>query len=157
MKNKPIVARDIMVTKLITLRPDMDVFEAIDLLLKHRISGAPVIDENQMLVGIFSEKNCMSVLVEGAYSQLPSTAIKEFMSTDIYTISEETDMLTIAQTFRSKPYRRLPVLRDGKLVGQVSRRDLLKSVNETTRNKRGQENALLYLSTIADVTETPFV
>jgi predicted transcriptional regulator len=151
---KPIVARDIMVKKLITLNPEMDIFEAIDLLLKHRISGAPVVDEDNMLIGIFSEKNCMSVLLEGAYSQLPSTAVFAFMSTNICTVSEETDLLTIAQTFRSQPYRRLPVLRDGKLIGQISRRDILKSVNEFTRNKKGQDSALLYLSSLVDVTET---
>ena len=54
--DKLIVARDIMVKRLITLSPDMDVFKAIDLLLKHRISGAPVVDENNMLIGIFSER-----------------------------------------------------------------------------------------------------
>lgn len=153
---KTIVARDIMVKKLITLKPDMDVFDAIDLLLKHRISGAPVVDEDNMLVGMFSEKNCMSVLLEGAYGQLPSTAIFAFMSTNICSVNEETDLLSIAQIFRSRAYRRLPVLRDGKLVGQISRRDILKSVNESTRNKKGSDSAVLYLSSLVDhVNETP--
>ena len=125
--NNPIVAKEIMVTKLVTLSPDMDVFDAIGLLLKHRISGAPVIDSDWNLVGIFSEKDSMRVLLEAAYDQLPTTQLFAFMDTDVRTINEETDLLTIAQIFRTTPYRRLPVLRDDKLVGQVSRRDVLQA------------------------------
>ena len=55
-------AKDILVSKLVTLPPHADVFDAIHLLLKHRITGAPVIDETGQLLGVFSDKSCMNVL-----------------------------------------------------------------------------------------------
>ena len=151
----PTLAQDIMVTKLVTLRPQMDVFQAIGLLLKHRISGAPVISDDRRLVGIFSEKCCMRVLVEGAYDQLPSTEVFAFMDTDVLSVTEETDLLTIAQIFRDKPYRRLPVLRDDELVGQISRRDVLHAAHRLTAVAANRDTALLYLSSLVELQEAP--
>lgn len=119
-------ACDVMQTKLIFLNPDMDVFDAIDYLLRNHISGAPVVDDNGDFVGGFSEKSCMDVLIESAYSQLPTTRLGFFMDIDRgRTISEHTDLLTIARIFLETPYRRLVVLRDDKVLGQISRRDIL--------------------------------
>jgi len=122
------VAGDFMVRKLNTLSPEMDVFEAIDLLLKRRISGAPVLDENGNFLGVFSEKTSMSVLIESVYRQLPTTRVMAFLNTDFgRVIVEDTSLLRVAQIFLDTPYRRLIVLRDGKLLGQISRRDVLRA------------------------------
>ncbi|MCH7989840.1 MAG: CBS domain-containing protein [Planctomycetes bacterium] len=153
--NSPIVAKEIMATKLVTLSPEMDVFDAIGLLLKHRISGAPVIDSDWNLLGIFSEKDSMRVLLEAAYDQIPTTQLFAFMDTDVRTINEETDLLTIAQIFRTTPYRRLPVLRDDKLVGQVSRRDVLQAAHQLQAVAPDRETALLYLSSLIDRNDAP--
>lgn len=119
-------ARDFMARNLTTLSPHADVFEAIGNLLKNRISGAPVVDDERNFLGVFSEKTSMRVLVDAAYEQLPSTEVGAFTNTDFgRVISEDTDLLHCARLFLQTPYRRLPVLRDGKLVGQVSRRDVL--------------------------------
>lgn len=119
-------AMDIMQTKLVTLTPDMDVFDAIGYLLRNRISGAPVIDAKSDFVGVFSEKGSMDVVIESAYSQLPTTRVGSFMDVDRgRVIHEHTDLLTIARIFLETPYRRLVVVRDEKVVGQISRRDVL--------------------------------
>jgi CBS domain-containing protein len=124
-KNPPL-ARSVMVSKLVTLRPDMDVFDAIALLLKSHVSGAPVVDENQQFVGIFSEKTSMNVLVTAAYHQLPNCHVEGFIDTDRNrAITEDTDLEAICQIFFDTHYRRLPVLRGNQLIGQVSRRDFL--------------------------------
>jgi CBS domain-containing protein len=124
-------ARQIMSTKLVTLSPSTDVFEAIGDLLKHRISGAPVVDQDGRFLGVFSEKTSMSVLVQGAYEQLPSTEVSAFMDTDLgRTILEDLSFLDCSRLFRETPYRRLPVLRDGRLVGLISRRDVLRHSDE---------------------------
>lgn len=124
-------ARQIMSTKLVTLSPDTDVVQAIGNLLDHRISGAPVIEPDGRFLGVFSEKTSMSVLVQAAYEQLPSTEVAAFMDTDLErTILEDVSFLDCARMFRETPYRRLPVLRDGKLVGLISRRDVLRNANE---------------------------
>ncbi len=155
MLAKPILAREIMVTKLITLRPDMDAFDAIELLLKHKISGAPVVDASRQLLGVFSEKCSMSVVMEGAYQQLPTNDVAAFMDKSPRTIDEDVDLLSIAQIFLETPYRRLPVLRDGELVGQISRRDLLQAVHRTFKQAPSQDSGLLYLSSLMERNEHP--
>ncbi len=150
------VARDVMVTDLVTLDQQMDLFDAIDLLLRNEISGAPVVDEDHRLIGIFSEKDCLRVLVNAAYEQLPTTRIYAFLETDCKTVEEDTDLLTIAQLFLQNPFRRLPVVRDGKLVGQISRRDILRAVNSVEGKEGHTHHArLLYLSSLVPPEDAP--
>ncbi len=149
---KPVVAdklsKDIMITKLVTLKPDRDVFEAIGYLLKHRVSGAPVIDDERNFLGIFSERYCMSVLIDSACDQLPTAKVSAFMNTDFgRTIPEDVDLLSLGNIFLNTHYRRLQVLRDGKLVGQISRRDVLRVAYELSTLVREREAALLDLRT----------
>lgn len=140
----PLRARDFMVTRLVTLSPQTDAFEAIGLLLKHRISGAPVVEEDGTFLGVFSEKFSMRVLIDAAYDQLPSCEVAAFMNTDFgRTITEQLDLLKIAQIFLDTPYRRLPVLRAGKLVGQISRRDVLRAEHHLSEMLRDRVAALL--------------
>jgi len=151
----PTLAREFMTTKLVTLSPEMDVFAAIDLLVKNRISGAPVIDEQHQFLGIFSEKCCMEVLVDAAYEQLPSTKLFAFMNPDAETITEETDLPSIAQIFRTTRYRRLPVLREKTLVGQVSRRDVLIAAHKLIHISPDRGTALLYISSLVEISDAP--
>ncbi|MGB7344024.1 MAG: CBS domain-containing protein [Pirellulaceae bacterium] len=126
-----IVAREMMVSNLITLSPTMDVFDAIDVLLRKRISGAPVVDSDGQFLGIFSEKSCMRFVLDAAYEQMPSNTLMAFVDTSPPVITEETDFLTIAQTFVDAACRRLPVLDEkGRLVGQISRRDIMRAARQ---------------------------
>lgn len=153
-----LLARDLMVTNLITLRPEMDALQAIRTLLQHRISGAPVVDADGNYLGIFSERDSMSVLLGLTYEQQPSTHVGAFMNTDRgCTIDEAVDLLTIAQTFLNKDYRRLPVLRGTKLVGQISRRDVLRAAVKLIDEHPHQcETPPLYLSALVDRNDAPF-
>ena len=136
-------AKDLMATKLITLTPDMDVFEAIHLLLKNRISGAPVIDKSRQFLGSFSEKTSMTVLLGAAHDQLPTSRVEAFMDKDrSRAIDEEKSLLSIAQMFFDTPYRRLAVLRDGALIGQISRRDVLRASHSMSRYITNRQDAL---------------
>jgi predicted transcriptional regulator len=155
MTRNPVLAKEIMVTKLVTLSPSMDAFEAIDLLLKYRISGAPVVDPERNYLGVFSERCCMSLLVEGAYQQLPSIQVYAYMDTQAQTIDEDMDLLSIAQIFLNTHARRLPVLEDGKLVGQISRRDVLKAIHAISAVTSNEDSALLYLSSLVERNNAP--
>ncbi|HUS38903.1 MAG TPA: CBS domain-containing protein [Pirellulales bacterium] len=153
---RPKVARDIMVTDLVTLDPQMDVFDAIDLLLKHKISGAPVVNAEGKFVGVFTEKDCLRVLVNAAYEQLPTMQIYAFVQTKTQTVSEETDILTIAQIFLSNAFRRLPVVRGDRVVGQISRRDVLSAVSSVKSPHAEHHKArLLYLSSLVALEDAP--
>lgn len=152
---RPIVARDIMVTKLITISPDMDLREASRLLLKNCISGAPVVNEEGELVGVFSEMDVMNALVDAIYEELPSSEVRNYMSTELFTIGEEMDILSIAQIFRSKGYRRLPVVRERKLLGQISRRDVMAAAVRLMEPPSDYKSAVLYLSALRERPEAP--
>ena len=155
MQNRPQVARDIMVTKLVTLHPNMDAHEAIGLLLKNQISGAPVVDEERNFLGTFSEKECMRVLTDAIYDQVPTNEIQYFLDTNPDTISEDAGILSIIQIFKDTHRRRLPVLRDGKVVGQISRRDILRTAHDLLKMDPEDETTVLYLSALRERGEAP--
>lgn len=158
--NQPITARAMMRRNLVTLHPDMDVFSAIDVLLRHRISGAPVVDQWGKFLGIFSEKSSLQFVIDAAYDSLPSANLMRFVDCDPPTINEDTDLLTIAQTFLDASCRRLPVLdRDGRLLGQLSRRDLLQAARTSMEAGRYENtqvvNTSLYISAIFEGDDRP--
>lgn len=160
MPNKKVlpVAEDIMVTRLVTLSPETDVFKAIETLVKNRISGAPVVDKQKKLLGVFSEKSCMQVLIDAAYEGLPTNQVGAFMNNDPQTINRNTGLLVMAQVFLLSPRRRLPVVEEGNiLVGQVSRRDVIAAALKLVAKAPAQDNPLLYLSALHDMHNTPAV
>jgi len=150
-------AGEIMTRRLVTLDLEMDVFKAIELLLKNRISGAPVVDKSDTLLGMFTEKLCLEVMVDAAYEGLPGNLVGSFMNEPADTINEETGMLGMAQIFLNKQTRRLPVLRDGKLVGQVSRRDVIGAATKIIKKSPSREAQLLYLSALREMEDTPAI
>ena len=122
-----------MVSRVITLRPDMEIFKAIRVLLSRRISGAPVLGPRGELVGMLSEKDCLKILASRTFHEdtLPGAVVRDFMSTgNLVTTTPDTDIFSIAGLFLKHVYRRLPVIDGGRLVGQVSRRDVLKGIEE---------------------------
>ncbi len=127
-------AREFMTANLITLKPEVDVFEAIDHILAKRISGAPVLDADGNFEGIFSEKTAMHVLISAAYDHLPGTNVGAYMNTDRNRIiSEDSSLLEVAHKFQQTPYRRLPILIGKKLAGQISRRDVLRAEHRLSK------------------------
>ncbi|MEM6798485.1 MAG: CBS domain-containing protein [Planctomycetota bacterium] len=151
-----LTARDFMIKKLIKLRPKMDVFDAVRMLLRNRISGAPVVDDQGHYLGVFSEKCSMHVLLDAAYEGLPTNEVEAFMDTDAQTIAPDTQLLSIAQVFLLTSYRRLPVIDEGgKLLGQVSRRDVLNAAMRAIDRQPARERSLLYLSALVPREDAP--
>ena len=126
--SSPKCIADIMATQLVTFTPDLNIHQAIHVLLDKRISGAPVVDEAGKLVGVLSKKDCLKIVYSTAYHQDRGGPVSEYMSTDVHTLDETVDVAVAAEHFVHSTYRRFPVVRDGKLVGQVSRHDILKSL-----------------------------
>ena len=154
-KTSDFTAGEIMTRRLVTLDPEMNVFKAIELLIKNRISGAPVVDDKGTLLGMFTEKSCLEVMVDAAYEGLPANMVGSFMNEPADTINEDAGMLSMAQVFLNKQTRRLPVLRQGKLVGQVSRRDVIGAATKIMKTSPSRENQLLYLSALREMEESP--
>lgn len=134
-------AADIMTRKLITLRPDMSVISAMRQLVEHRISGAPVLDAEGSLVGILSEYDCLRVLTSGQFSQdahEEDEPVGAIMTTDVLTIPPDLDLFSIAHRFLQRKVRRLPVVSEGRVLGLVSRRDVLAGVDDLRARLRKQ-------------------
>ncbi len=114
---------------LVTFRPDQEINEVIDVIIEKRISGAPVLDADRKLVGIISEKDCLRIIVDQAYHNLPysSPKVSDYMTKEVMTVSPENDVVAAANTFINTAIRRLPVVDNGKLIGQISRRDILRA------------------------------
>jgi CBS domain-containing protein len=116
-------AHDVMTKNLVTLSPDTTAEEAIEILLKHKISGAPVVESDRTLVGIVSEYQLLAVIYDDGFKEQP---IKELMTKEVLTVDEGTLLTEIANLFIVHRIRRLPVLHEGELVGQISRRDIIR-------------------------------
>jgi len=124
---------DYMTSEVITFSPDQSIVEAMDIFLEKHISGAPVISDDGKLVGMLSEIDCMRIMVDEAYHNLHhgKITVAEYMSNTVATISVDMDVLDCAQKFLGTHYRRFPVVDvNGRIKGQVSRRDILQATRD---------------------------
>jgi len=119
-----------MATELISFSPEDDILHAMRVLLDKKISGAPVLDESGKLVGILSMKDCMEIVYNTAYHQDWGGKVEQYMSHEVEHIEADTSILTAAEKFLNSNFRRFPVLRNGQLVGQISRHDILRALDQ---------------------------
>lgn len=129
-------ARDIMTRKLVTLGPDMSAPDAAELLLKNGISGAPVVDSEGRLLGLLSEYDCLRAVSAADYEMDAHDVIesvRDLMTQDVHTIPPDMGLFSIAHEFVQLRVRRFPVVEEGHLIGQVSRRDALRAAVEIHR------------------------
>ena len=121
--------RDYMSTQLITFTAEMEVMRAINELVKHRISGAPVLGKDGKLVGMLSERDCLNVGLVAAQDSCVAGPVSQFMSTRVVSVDPDTNLNQLASMFLSNTFRRYPVVEDDKLVGIISRSDVLRAIN----------------------------
>lgn len=121
---------DYMSTNLITFRADQSIFEVVETLLKNRISGGPVVNDHNELIGVISEGDCLKEVVKGQYHNMPilSGSVSEHMATNVVSISPETNIFDCADKFLTMRLRRFPVIENGRLIGQISQKDVMKAV-----------------------------
>ena len=112
-----------------TLAPDTRILAAVDFLHQHRVTGAPVVDWKGSLLGIITETDLLKLVTEGIEAQPPTTGtVADYMTTDVVTVKPSTEIYYVAGVFLSHKFRRLPVVEDGKIVGAITRFDLLRAV-----------------------------
>jgi CBS domain-containing protein len=127
MARLPIV-RDQMDKHVATLRPETDILDAVAFLLEKRVTGAPVVDRTGKLVGILTEKDCLRLIAAGVDGKLPRGTVATYMTPDPETISPDMDIYFAAGLFLNRDFRRFLVVEDGKLVGAITRFDILRAV-----------------------------
>ncbi len=123
----PMLVSDHMTSKLVTFKTDQSILEVMEQFIKHRISGGPVLDEKGMLAGIISEADCMKQISESRYFNMPilDKSVANFMTKNVETIPHDMTIFDAASRFHKNNRRRLPVLQNGRLVGQISRKDIV--------------------------------
>ncbi len=112
-----------------TLSPETRIMKAVDFLLRHRVTGAPVVDSDGRLLGIITETDLLKLVTAGIQGQPPTEAtVAEYMTTDVMTVPPTVDIYYVAGIFLKNKFRRLPVVKGGKIVGAITRFDLLRVV-----------------------------
>ena len=123
---------DYMTRRLITFSPDQTMDQVIKTLLDKKIAGGPVVDDDGQLCGIISEGDCLKEVVKGKYNNTPSLSgkVSDHMSRNVKTVNPEMNIFEVAQMFLNMKLRRFPVLKEGKLIGQISQKDVMRAVQK---------------------------
>lgn len=125
--------KNYMLARPVTVRPDATMGEAIRLIIDNKISGLCVVDESNRLVGILSELDCLRAMLSSSYNEGGIGQVKDFMASDNLVVANpHEDITDVAQDMLLKKKRRRPVVEDGKLIGQVTCRQLLKAARDFT-------------------------
>ncbi|MDT0645657.1 CBS domain-containing protein [Zunongwangia sp. F260] len=129
---EPILVEDYMSTSLITFRKDEKIADVIAKLVANRISGGPVVNGQNELLGIISEGDCLKQISDSRYYNMPmeDLTVEKHMTCNVETIDGKMNVLDAAKKFVELKHRRFPILEDGKLVGQISQSDVLKAAME---------------------------
>jgi len=127
--NTPLKVSDYMTRDLITFSPNQTIESVMQAIIKHRISGGPVVNEKNELIGIISEGDCIKQISESRYYNMPmqDKTIEKFITADVDTIDGNMNIFDAANEFLKTKHRRFPIVENGKLVGQISQKDVLKA------------------------------
>jgi len=128
MTSKSCLVKDYMARTLVTFKPDTDVLDAVHVLVNKRIAGAPVVDDAGNLLGMLSELDCMKVALHAGYHGNWGGPVSDFMSEGVKTVDADMSIIDLAQEFVTSRFRRFPVMDGTRLVGQISRRDVLRAL-----------------------------
>jgi len=133
--------QEIMDTKVPTLSASTPVLDAIDFLLKNRVTGAPVLDAGGTLLGILTEKDCLQLVARSPEPENVRDLVGDLMTTELVTIPPTMDIYYTAGLFLKKSFRRFPVVEDGRLVGAVTRFDILRAIRQPAVRDRWSRNS----------------
>lgn len=141
-------AAELMTPSRLTLTPGMDILDAIDELVDRQVAAAPVVDEEAKLLGMLTEKDCLRVLSTSAYEAVyKEGTVGDYMSPIRTVIEARMDIFETAKQFLSCNFPTLPVVEDGRLLGRLSRKDMLRAIqlfiarNEARRLRQMKEAA----------------
>jgi CBS domain-containing protein len=145
MRTSLSVVKNYMKKHPVTIHADMEVQEVVVFLLDHHISAAPVVDEGGKLVGIVAERDCLEAFLNAEYYQSPTTLVSDVMSSQVVTVDSDADVLKAARLFSQHKFHHLPVLAGQRLVGDISRREVIRAILDThQKSKRRWTSSLVH-------------
>lgn len=123
--------RDYMLTNPVKVRAGDNMLDAMQVIIDNKISGVCVVDDEQNLVGILSELDCLRAVLSAIYNNSSIGNVREYMASDNLVVAHPNeDIVDVAQDMLLKNKRRRPVVEDGKLIGQITCRQLLNAVKK---------------------------
>ena len=127
VKQPTVLVKDIMTTNLVLFTVEQSIHEVMNSFIKNKISGGPVVDDRGKLIGVISEADCMKEISDSRYFNMPilDKTVGHFMTKEVETLPASMTLFDAASRFHDTSRRRFPVLENNKLVGQVSRKDVV--------------------------------
>ncbi len=128
-----IKAKDIMTEDVISVKTDTPIYEAIDILVENRIAGIPVVEDDMTLIGILSEKDVLSLLFFYGQDDKKEKTVGDFMKQPAIHFDEDENLMDVCDCLTNSDFRRVPITSGGKLVGIVSRADIIECIRHLRR------------------------
>lgn len=128
MTVEPLRVRDFMTRDLVTVHVDAEIMDAVRLLVEEDISGIPVVDGDDKLVGILTERDCISIALSAGYFDEMGGSVKGYMISPVHTVDADSSLLDVGELFANSKFRRCPVVEADRLVGLIARRDVLRAL-----------------------------
>ncbi|AUD79754.1 CBS domain-containing protein [Kangiella profundi] len=125
---KSVHVRDYMTSAMITLKPQTDIVEAAQTMLEYRLTGAPVLDDHNRLVGFISEKDCLHTVLSAIYHGDLGHRVMDLMTKEVKTVHPDDNIADVAERFLKDNCRMYPVMEKSQLVGMISRQSILKAI-----------------------------
>jgi CBS domain-containing protein len=119
-----------MIINPIKVKEDINLRDAMKSIIKNKVSGICVVDDNDVLLGVLSEMDCLAAILKATYNEIGVGLVSEYMIKEVVVANPHDDIIDIAQDMLLKKHRRRPVTKDGILIGLVSCRQLLTAVDK---------------------------
>ena len=136
---QPRRVRDYMTTVLRTVPADMEIMRAVGLLVEEDLSGFPVVNESGELLGMLTERDIIRVGIQAGYFDEIVGSVADFMTRKLETVHPDDNLMDVAEHFAESSHRRFPVVEDGRLVGLLCRRDVLRALTDSAWFSGGED------------------
>ena len=137
-----------MIRKIVTVSPEQSIHDAALLLLKHKISSAPVVSGNGELLGEFSEHSCMNALFHAVFEDAPDRHVRSYVKPWPQTLQLDDSLVTMVEKYSTTRQRILPVIEDGQIIGIVTRSQIIRTVLHYLDKAPDHKTRLVYLSAL---------
>jgi len=130
-------AKDIMTEDVISVKRDTPIYEAVDILAENQIAGIPVVEDDMTLIGILSEKDVLSLLFFYGQKDEEKRTVNDFMTQPAVSFDEDESLIHVCDCLTNQDFRRVPITSKGKLVGVVSRADIIECIRHLRHEGAG--------------------
>jgi CBS domain-containing protein len=129
--NISLKVRDFMMSDVVTVTPDTEITRVVRILIEKDISGLVVVEPGSKVVGIVTERDCIATMTPSGYFDQLGGPISDFMSAPVATVDPDDNLVDVAVRLTESKYRRFPVVEDGRLIGIIARRDVLRALGNS--------------------------